>query len=235
MEPTSDLFQNPLVASPDHNAILAAEDLQHYLSSTDDFEHDFGLGNDARHRGKMFGVLVARNQRGDLGYLSGYSGTLQGSNNLSRFVPSVYQDREEEERHNAGMRGLTALSRRIKELELSGSDLDQVEQLKQERKSNSRELQRRLFAHYEFLNSNGEVKNLLTIFSEAGLGIPPSAAGDCAAPRLLQYAFEKQYVPFSLTEFWWGKPRSEEGREHGQFYGPCKEKCEPILAYMLGH
>jgi len=64
-------------------------------------------------------------------------------------------------------------------------------------------------------------------------GNPPAAAGECAAPKLLQYAFEHRLKPIALAEFWWGNPSQNKEREHKVFYPACKNKCRPILEYML--
>ena len=81
------------------------------------------------------------------------------------------------------------------------------------------------------MNISGQEKNLLEIFKDASNGMPPSAAGECAAPKLLQYAMKHGLKPIALTEFWWGSPIHE--REHKIFYPACKNKCRPILEYML--
>ena len=57
--------------------------------------------------------------------------------------------------------------------------------LKEARKNKSIALQQKLFEQYQFLNQKGERKNLSEIFKEFE---PPSGAGECAAPKLLQYA-----------------------------------------------
>lgn len=104
---------------------------------------------------------------------------------------------------------------------------------KEERKSKSAVLQQKLFAEYAFLNQAGEKKSLLDIF-ETGLRItPPAGAGECAAPKLLQYAFLHGLRPIALAEFWWGASPASEVRKHRQFYPACRGKCEPILAHML--
>jgi tRNA pseudouridine32 synthase / 23S rRNA pseudouridine746 synthase len=101
--------------------------------------------------------------------------------------------------------------------------------LKEERKKLSAALQQRLFDNYTFLNQAGEYKSLGDIFNSD----PPSGAGECAAPKLLQYAFLHHLQPICMAEFWWGKSPSSEIRKHGQFYPACKSKCEPILGHML--
>jgi tRNA pseudouridine32 synthase/23S rRNA pseudouridine746 synthase len=110
---------------------------------------------------------------------------------------------------------------------------DTVESLKNERKEKSATLQQQLFEQYYFLNKEGERKSLHSIFSETVFGKPPAAAGECATPKLLQYAFIKGYKPLAMAEFWWGAPPKSEIRMHKQFYPACTGKCKPILEHML--
>ncbi|MEN9335423.1 MAG: hypothetical protein RLZZ500_410 [Bacteroidota bacterium] len=105
----------------------------------------------------------------------------------------------------------------------------QINSLKEERRSRSAALQQQLFSEYTFLNQNGITKSLQTLFQ----GNPPAGAGECAAPKLLQYAFEHQLKPIAMAEFWWGQSPKSEVRKHGQFYPACTGKCEPILGHML--
>ena len=109
----------------------------------------------------------------------------------------------------------------------------QIKTLKEARRNKSNALQKQLFEHYTFLNVKGEQKSLYAIFSTSEETIPPAGAGECAAPKLLQYAFLNQLKPIGLAEFWWGKSPNSEIRKHGHFYPACKGKCEPILAHML--
>lgn len=105
--------------------------------------------------------------------------------------------------------------------------------LKNLRKEKSNALQEYLFKQYQFLNINRETKGLLEIFEKTALGRPPAAAGDCAAPKLLQYAFSHNLTPICMAEFWWGASPKSEIRKHKQFYPSCTGKCEPILGHML--
>jgi tRNA pseudouridine32 synthase/23S rRNA pseudouridine746 synthase len=111
--------------------------------------------------------------------------------------------------------------------------INEINQLKKERKERSSALQKRLFDSYYFLNALGEEKSLLNIFSKNTDPIPPAGAGECAAPKLFQYAYKKKYKPIALAEFWWGSSPISEIRKHGQFYPACRGKCEPILNHML--
>ncbi len=106
-----------------------------------------------------------------------------------------------------------------------------IEALKLDRKQKSANLQQKLFAEYTFLNQYGKLKSIGEIFEEN----PPAGAGECAAPKLLHYAFANNLKPIAMAEFWWGKSPNSEIRKHKQFYPACKSKCEPILMqHMLG-
>jgi len=108
--------------------------------------------------------------------------------------------------------------------------LNEINQLKDERKQKSGALQQKLFAEYSFLNQFGERKSIGEIFNNN----PPAGAGECAAPKLLHYAFEHNLKPIAMAEFWWGQSPKSEIRKHKQFYPACKSKCEPILlSHML--
>lgn len=106
---------------------------------------------------------------------------------------------------------------------------DKISELKELRKQKSGELQQQLFKQYAFLNQNKKLKSIGEIFDNN----PPAGAGECAAPKLLQYAFENDLTPIAMAEFWWGQSPKSEVRKHQQFYPACRSKCEPILEHML--
>jgi tRNA pseudouridine32 synthase/23S rRNA pseudouridine746 synthase len=115
--------------------------------------------------------------------------------------------------------------------------LNEITHIKNERKIRSVALQQYLFQQYRFLNNKGEESNLTELFENTSFheryGVPPAGAGDCAAPKLLQYAFKKEMTPLALAEFWWGKPPKSAIRQHKNFYTACIGKCQPILRHML--
>ena len=96
----------------------------------------------------------------------------------------------------------------------------------------SQRLQRWLFEQYRVSNGKGETQSIFEIFAERGL-VPPGGTGECAAPKLLQYAFINGYKPLAIGEFWYGKPPQKEVRRPGCFYPACTGKCGPLLGYML--
>ena len=108
-----------------------------------------------------------------------------------------------------------------------------LDTLKQKRKSKSNALQQWLFDQYNFLNISGEKRNVIDIFRNRVIDVPPSGTGDCAAPKMLQYAFSNGLTPVAMAEFWWGKSPNSEVRKHGNFYSACRGKCEPVLGHML--
>ncbi len=108
-----------------------------------------------------------------------------------------------------------------------------IEALKEERKQRSAALQRWLFEQFGMLNACGNRKTLFDIFEEHNGALPPAGAGECAAPKLLQYAYLNGFHPLCMAEFWMGTSPVGELRRDGCYYGACKGKCEPILYYML--
>lgn len=315
-------FTFPFNYEPHPIALLAVKELQVYLKSQQDWQHNFGF-NEAKSEegvGKMFGVLVVRNKKQEIGYITAFSGKMAGKSTLPPFVPPVYERHtndgffleEEQElneinrkveaflsntsyktlkhafedgslksseeltlkrkeikiakknRDKKRLEGETTLSkteyeqlcktlvkesqdyqfqykRKAKEwkqkLEGLKSKIENLEislnQLKQERKIKSAILQENLFNQYQFLTIEKEPLGLFDIFRDTIHNIPPSGAGDCAAPKLLQYAFQNELEPICMAEFWWGKSPALEMKKHGFFYPACRGKCEPILGHML--
>ncbi|MEM9836822.1 MAG: RluA family pseudouridine synthase [Bacteroidota bacterium] len=315
-------FTFPFFYQPHPLAIKAAEELQAQLSAPLSWSFDFGddTTNDAQKQGKMFGVLVVEDHKGELAYLAAFSGKLADSNHLPGFVPPVYDLLPESGYYKTEERQLNELNAQIELLEQSPdlrrlrqqmdsrevaiaahleserlrviaaraarkkrrqlalpvltkaayADLeqalsresismhfelkdlrrkyreeleelraelavytDQIDALRRERKQRSNALQSWIFRQYEFLNARGETRDLVDIFKETVVGVPASGAGECAAPKLLNYAYQQGLKPVTMAEFWWGQSPSSEIRKHRHFYPACRGKCEPILGHML--
>lgn len=299
---------------------IAAEELQETISQQPGWNTLFGLDEKQEGVGKMFGVLVVQAEDGTLGFLSGFSGAIDGRNDFPGFVPPVYDllnpqgffkiGEQELNKLNAAIRKLeqsdelklakeqislleeemqllqadwkarmkagkkerqqrrleaeaqlegAALAERLEELsrisQLEKIDykravatqtqlIDQgkawladlqapIEALKQQRKEQSACLQFEIFDQFRLQNVNGEVQTVPEIFRALGEEVPPAGAGDCAGPKLLQYAFQQKLKPLALAEFWWGASPKSEIRKHKQFYPPCRSKCAPIMKHML--
>ena len=108
-----------------------------------------------------------------------------------------------------------------------------IEELKHERQQRSAELQTMIFREFRMLNAEGMERDLCDLFAPTAQQVPPAGAGECAAPKLLQYAFKHGMRPVAMAEFWWGASPKGEVRLHGLFYPACNGKCKPILEHML--
>ncbi|MEC4052867.1 pseudouridine synthase [Myroides odoratimimus] len=317
-------FTFPFYYEPHPLTVLAAEELQHELSTHPLIAPLFDTEDEnCLPTGKMFGVLVVKNEKGELGYLAGFSGKLGSHTDLEGYVPLIFDLWNEDgffAREDVEVKAINAINAKIEKLEadtvysnakallkqqiaeektaieekkaqhkkqknerkairkeqeailspeefqLLNDDLvkqslrdkyelrvlteywqeqitttrdittsieEELNNLKEERKQKSNGLQQKLFASYKFLNYKGEEQSLLEIFEKTVLQQPPAAAGDCAAPKLMQYAYEHNYTPIALGEFWWGESPKSEIRKHQHFYPSCRSKCEPILGHML--
>lgn len=302
-------FTFPFYYEPNELSKIASQELQNYLENQTDFEHNFGLDETQKGLviGKMFGVLVCENSKGELGYLAAFSGKLADSNHHKKFVPTVYDMLDENGFYKIGENKLNQITKEIEVLEQDLKYLEALETLKniqneakidlnrqkkvmklqkelrtekrtnpncnieelnkesqlekilfkkmtkyweykiadaekevnlftneinakkETRRIKSAQLQQQLFDNYAFLNQYKNSKSLGQIFKNN----PPAGAGECAAPKLLHYAFQNNLKPIAMAEFWWGESPKSEIRKHGQFYPACTGKCEPILKHML--
>lgn len=109
----------------------------------------------------------------------------------------------------------------------------QLEVMRNKRRRDSEALQEWLFTNFRLLNARSESKNLREIFRDTPMRIPPSGAGECCAPKLLQEAYRQGWQPEFIAEYWYGKPKEGELRIHGQYYPACRGKCGPVLHWML--
>ena len=159
--------------------------------------------------GKMLGVLLT-----DRGVLNAFSGLAGGLSVLEDFVPPIFDY------------GVPDGYFRRREAEISAMP-DGIAKGRE-----SARLQDWLFSRYEVLNARGERLSVKRIFARRGL-VPPGGTGDCAAPKLLQYAYLHGMKPLAMGEFWYGTSHSSEVREHGHFYPACFGKCGPLLSFMM--
>lgn len=216
-------INNPFGAHIPEIAKVAAKEFQDFISLESKYwNHDFHV-----KKGKMFGVLVVQKEDDTYAFLGSYSGKFPENDNVHKFIPSIFDDSIGDYFINRGMTELSDIGRQIK----TSDNTSEIIRLKERRKQKSIALQQRLFESYSFLNLSGNVKGLLDIFESSSHGKPPVAAGECAAPKLLHYAIKHHLKPIALAEFWWGKSKKE--REHTGFYPACKDRCRPILEYML--
>lgn len=114
-------------------------------------------------------------------------------------------------------------------MERTASEIDEC---KRQRSSLSDRLQKRIFEQYTVSNAVGESMTIGEIFAREGL-VPPGGTGECAAPKLLHYAFTHNLKPLHMGEFWYGKSPDGPVRTHGHFYPSCTSRCAPLLGFML--
>jgi|CXWL01.1.fsa_nt_gi tRNA pseudouridine32 synthase/23S rRNA pseudouridine746 synthase len=94
----------------------------------------------------------------------------------------------------------------------------------------SLEVSRQLYDTYLFENAKGHATTLRALFAPH---VPSSGTGDCAAPKLLVYAQRNALTPLAILEFWWGAPPLGGARREGSYYAACKDKCGPLLPFLL--
>ena len=192
--------------------------------------------------GKMFGVMIVEAESSRY-YLAAFSGMIGGTYLQEGFVPPVYNLQTEGSYFKQEEANISAINHRI----ANGED---TEELRRERKQRSIALQQWLFEQFHLLNAKGESKSLISLFEnqpqiltaeeyfngkrqlQMGSRIP-SGAGECCAPKLLQYAYQHQLKPLCMAEFWLGPSPKDEVRIDSQYYPACHSKCKPILRHML--
>ena len=216
------VFTDPFNYVPHPLCRMAADEVMRFIDCHSEWHEEL-------QQGKMFGVLVVKTIMGQLGFLAAYSGLLHKENDIPYFVPAVYDMLNPNGFFKTEEREISLINKKIEE----GTEGADIAGLKRERKLRSEALQKRLFEHFVMLNSKGERKNLIEIFQEKEQHMPPGGAGECAAPKLLQYAFQNHLQPLAMAEFWWGNSLKSEERIHGHFYPACENKCRPILSFML--
>ena len=230
-------FTFPFCYEPHPLSVEAAKKVRRYVTTHEQ------LMTDAAN-GKMFGVLVVEKpaaaggqEQPQLGFLAAYSGLLAGRNDWPWFVPPVFDAQQPDEHFKKTESNISAMNDII-------STLDPVDplaiELRERRRGLSEELQQWLFRQYRMLNAEGKERDLMEIWHDyhskkvrRKFPFPPAGAGDCCAPKLLQYAYQQGLKPVCMAEFWMGASPKGEVRHDGQFYPACRGKCLPILTWML--
>lgn len=114
-------FTFPFYYEPHELSVIASNELQNYLENQSDFEHNFGLDSNQKGLiiGKMFGVLVCQNEKGEIGQLWAFSGKLADSNHHEKFVPTVYDMLDAKGFYKLGEDELNLITSEIEVLENS--------------------------------------------------------------------------------------------------------------------
>ncbi len=232
------ILNNPYYYHPQCAVRHVADDVLYTIEHTPQWSSLF-------EQGKMLGILIIENPNSitrnlsdtihylnNTYYLIAYSGVVNGLEDKNHyFVPAVYDLQNPDDFYLQKDRDISD----INHLLASSQNLSatKIKELKQERKNQSIALQKEIFSHFNFLNPSGTYKNVINIFADAKRGLPPGGTGECAAPRLLQFAYQHGLKPLYIAEFWYGRSPNNLQRIHGHFYPSCIEKCSPILKYML--
>ena len=214
-------FTYPFRYTPEDEIVRASERLIAHIADCTELHGIFA-------EGKMMGVLMVRDADGHESFLYGFSGLAGGRSTVEGFVPPIFDLTDPDGYFKREEAAISDLNHRIGDVQ----DPAEAAALKAERKERSTALQEWLFRQYVVLNALGERKSILDIFAERGL-VPPGGTGDCAAPKLLQYAYLHGLKPLAMGEFWYGASAEKEVRHQGCFYPSCTGKCGPLLAYML--
>ena len=196
-------FTYPFCYVPHPLVVDAARDLIERLSSRAK-SRDLYL---PLREGKMLGVLIT-----DQGPLYAFSGLAGGRSVLPGFVPPIYD--------------LTSGYFKDRESEISAMHDGPG------KAAASAELQQWIFRQYKVHNALGEELSIADIFAHKGI-VPPGGTGDCAAPKLLEFAYRNGLKPIAMGEFWYGRSPAREVREQGRFYPSCTGKCGPLLTWMM--
>ena len=108
--PLPDKFTYPFHYTPHPLCVMAAGEVQRYLMSVDVWQEEL-------RKGKMFGVLVVRTSRGEVGFLAAFSGILAGKNQHAYFVPPVYDVQEPGGFFEVEEEQISAINERIRQLQ----------------------------------------------------------------------------------------------------------------------
>lgn len=108
--PLPERFTYPFCYTPHPLCVMAAEEVQHYLSKQSDWQEELS-------QGKMFGVLIVQTEDGSIGYLTAFSGILAGKNIHPYFVPPVYDLLQPQGFFKIEEENISAINRRICQLE----------------------------------------------------------------------------------------------------------------------
>lgn len=200
-------FTYPFCYTPHPLVKEAAEELCRRIKSDESLDYLFS-------EGKMMGVLMVETSAGDTDFLYGFSGSVKGNSIIDGFVPPIFDLLNPDGYY------------RKKEAEIV------AEPDPSKKKAMSKDLQDWIFRQYIVSNARGEKMSISDIFASDGL-VPPGGTGDCAAPKMLQYAYDNGLRPLAMGEFWYGASPAGEIRRHGCFYPSCTGKCGPLLEFML--
>ncbi len=122
--PLPERFTYPFCYTPHPLCVMAAEEVQNYLSKQSDWQEELS-------QGKMFGVLIVQTEDGSIGYLTAFSGILAGKNIHPYFVPPVYDLLQPQGFFKIEEENISTINRRICRLEEDKKYIDLLSDLTQ--------------------------------------------------------------------------------------------------------
>ena len=122
--PLPERFTYPFCYTPHPLCVMAAEEVQHYLSKQSEWQEELS-------QGKMFGVLIVQTEDGSIGYLTAFSGILAGKNIHPYFVPPVYDLLQPQGFFKIEEENISAINHRIRRLEEDKKYIDLLSDLTQ--------------------------------------------------------------------------------------------------------
>ncbi|MDO8999726.1 MAG: hypothetical protein Q7W45_08175 [Bacteroidota bacterium] len=178
--------------------------------------------------GQMFGVLVCEDVNGNQIILKAFSSTHNGVWSVEGWVAHLADETKFMAIVNEGNTEIHPLTSYIQTLTKTSEEWNAKII---ERKKISQKILSQLLELYEISNFKNQKRNISNAFNiKKGI---PNGTGDCCAPKLLNYAAIHNLKPISIAEFYWGKESLSGLRKEGEFYSSCKDKCEPLLGFML--
>ena len=179
-------------------------------------------------RGKMFGVMNCTQPNGADMSLFAFSGQYNGSWKVQGWAPPLFDVDDFSGINDTIEKQIKIIGR---EIDLLPDHSEKWLLLRDKRRRLSQNLMRDIHSLYRLTNFHGETTPLYQAYNDQN-GIS-TGTGDCCAPKLFNYAAKNNLTPRGIAEFYWGRQNKSASRRHGFFYSSCKEKCEPILGYML--
>lgn len=175
----------------------------------------------------MFGVLECMAPDGERIFLHGFSGQYNGRWLVNGWVKPLFKVDDWYRTNDTVEKEIKQLTEKI---DMTHRDDAQITQLKKTRKKLSQQLMKDIHSLYRFTNFRGETATLAQLFPDNNI---PTGTGDCCGPKLLGHAVKNNLKPLSMAEFFVGKKNRSGSKAHGHFYPSCKEKCQPLIGFML--
>ena len=191
-----------------------------------------------KDQGVMIGSLVCwdkkKNKRIILYAVSGNNKQLISTKNISNeiFVQSIVSSEEIDQALKENDKEIHELTEEINKLTLVNKNSTERTKLVKKRTELTDSSLKKVFSLYSFTKYDGKKISLDEIIEYHNNHLPPTGTGDCCAPKLLSYAFDKGYEIISMDEIYYG--RDTKNKTNGMSYAPCDERCGYILPFIMG-